>query len=359
MSVCRQVQIPFHRHCLTLQPHFEVYGFAPVVLFLAAAASSPALASAFCYAFHSSDDSPVAAAAWRLGDLKLVLSELDPSPVVLSFLLAGVGSKCGSSMGIAPSAFSSLLLASLAAANCAATGLFCLPLSSQDEQASGTLSRVSATVPFGNKFFMNRFALILSAKLCLVQSLFATDKALLAKLRFLTNFGTLFSLNCSRGTLFSSKGFLLLLFLLLFLFFSSPGAGPPAALEEFSFSTIPLCLLSPGKRVFWPLSSSTTFLLCSVSTSTVLAGPVDELAWPTSSGYWASTLSCCLSRRLLIPFWILSSVFSLDRLPLLLGFFLGAVLPKLWTAVHPQVQAPRWYPQELWLRGYPRTTSLR
>ena len=231
-------------------------------------------------------------------------------------------------MGIAPSAFSSLLLASLAAANCAATGLFCLPLSSQDEQASGTLSRVSATVPFGNKFFMNRFALILSAKLCLVQSLFATDKALLAKLRFLTNFGTLFSLNCSRGTLFSSKGFLLLLFLLLFLFFSSPGAGPPAALEEFSFSTIPLCLLSPGKRVFWPLSSSTTFLLCSVSTSTVLAGPVDELAWPTSSGYWASTLSCCLSRRLLIPF--LDPFLGLLLRPFapLVGLFLGRRLAQ-------------------------------
>ena len=57
-----------------------------------------------------------------------------------------------------------LCLASLAAANCAATGLFLFSSFVARRAGFSTLKRVSSTVPVGSKFLMNRFALTLSCK---------------------------------------------------------------------------------------------------------------------------------------------------------------------------------------------------
>ena len=226
------------------------------------------------------------------------------------------------------------LLLNLCSAKALATGRFFAVLSSQELQASGTVSRLSPTVPRGSNLRICCFAANLSLKVCLPHCLLAADSARPAKFKFCLGLGTL--LNWIRGT---PCNVLLLLFLLFFscgaVLPAATGAGLPATR---SFSTTPRCLLSVLLTLFLGFST------LSPSSTTVLAWPSVELLRPSNSGNRASARACCASWRLWRPLRTLSSCFSFDLFPLL--FFLGAVLPKKQVrGATRRTKCPRGYPQ--------------
>ena len=105
------------------------------------------------------------------------------------------------------------------------------------------------------------------------------------------------------------------------------------------------------------LLSSGSGRVASSKTTVLVAVSLVELLRPSSSGYWASALVCCASRRLRMPLSIRSCCLARLRLPLLLApfFFLGAVVLM---RSYPLSASGAGQPAATWLvRSNPQPTS--